>query len=122
MIKELLILAISASTIMSVVLAILNYGVIKVYFIRLLETKYPDQYKLAGSPKFFALTENIENILSLRLSVDIDHQLKNRVNLYYAFYKAMHYSIGVCIALILIVWSVDFVHDLAMGKKYFLTD
>lgn len=114
MIEGLIIPTMLSSAIISIVLVLLNYGVFKFYFIRMLSIRYKCEYKMIGSPRFFESTENIEKLLSLREFLDDRHPVRKIVNCYYYSYKLMKLLILISLVLIFIIWVDKKISSLLM--------
>ena len=56
---------ISFHVLIMIFIIFINYIVLKMYFLKVLKKEYYEVLVGIGSPKFWQITENIENILSL---------------------------------------------------------
>lgn len=101
------------------VLLILNYIVVKIYFLKLLENKYKNYWESIGRPRFFDSYENLESILSLVKEVE-DRPLKKKLTMYSKLYKIYCYVGCALLSIIVITQLVDLAYYSFFQEKYFL--
>jgi hypothetical protein len=95
----------------SVFMFFFNFVFMKMWFIWKLKCDYPSIWESIGRPKFFQMSENIDDILDIRGDLEKNHPLMKMLSLYGFANKILNYIIVSGAILSVFYWLFNWIEN-----------